>query len=223
MNEHKNHHTISTKAERAEKQKQLWDTERKFHTIIQEREKEIQELKEAVKTHKHSALAAVKNSKKIFTELIRSIERSRSEVIRMIRDREKAEVNRAEGLLNQLQQEIDDLRRRDAELKQLLHTDDHIHFLQSFQSLSVPPASRDCISVTSLLSYDDVDESVTMLREKLEDLCKEATENIYVTPHVEIVTTSELRTRDEFLQYFRQLTLDPNTAHKYLHLSEGVV
>ncbi|KAK2900534.1 hypothetical protein Q8A67_008649 [Cirrhinus molitorella] len=188
-----------------------------------EREKEIQELKEAVKTHKHSALAAVKNSNKIFTELIRSIERSRSEVIRMIRDREKAEVNRAEGLLNQLQQEIDDLRRRDAELKQLLHTDDHIHFLQSFQSLSVPPASRDCISVTSLLSYDDVDESVTMLREKLEDLCKEATENIYVTPHVEIVTTSELRTRDEFLQYFRQLTLDPNTAHKYLHLSEGVV
>lgn len=48
----------------------------------------------------------------------------------MIRNQEKAEVNRAEGLLKQLQQEIDDLRRRDAELQQLLHTENHIHFIQ---------------------------------------------------------------------------------------------
>uniref|UniRef100_A0A671R306 E3 ubiquitin/ISG15 ligase TRIM25-like n=2 Tax=Sinocyclocheilus anshuiensis TaxID=1608454 RepID=A0A671R306_9TELE len=54
MDEHKNHHTISTKAERTEKQKQLWDIERKFQKRIQEREKAIQELKEAVKTHKVS-------------------------------------------------------------------------------------------------------------------------------------------------------------------------
>ncbi|XP_058614613.1 tripartite motif-containing protein 16-like protein isoform X2 [Onychostoma macrolepis] len=221
MNEHKNHHTISTKAERTEKQKQLWDMERKFQKRIQEREKEIQELKEALKTHKRSAQAAVKDSERIFNELIHSIERSCSEVIQMIRDREKAEVRRAEGLLKQLEQEIDDLRRRDTELQQLLHTDNHIHFLESFQSLSVPPVARDNITVISLLSYDDVDESVSMLREKLEDLCKEATENIYVIPHLEIVTTSELRTRDEFLQYSHQFTLDPNTAHKYLRLSEG--
>ncbi|KTG32401.1 hypothetical protein cypCar_00026681, partial [Cyprinus carpio] len=205
MNEHKNHHTISTKAERTKKQKQLWFIERKFRKRIQEREKEIQELKDAVKTHKHSAQAAVKDSERIFTELIRSIERRRSEVIQMIRDREKAELRRAEGLLKQLQQEIDDLRRRDAELQQLLHTENHIHFIQSFQSFAVPPASKDNISITSLLSYDDVDESVSMLREKLEDLCKKATENIYgkvkvVIPHMENVTASELRTRDEFLQ-----------------------
>ncbi|KAL0201616.1 hypothetical protein M9458_004803, partial [Cirrhinus mrigala] len=67
---------------------------------------------------------------RIFTEMISSIERSRSEVIKMIRDREKAEVSRSKGLLKQLEQEIDDLRRRDAELEQLLHTDNDIHFLQ---------------------------------------------------------------------------------------------
>ncbi|KAL0165853.1 hypothetical protein M9458_037697, partial [Cirrhinus mrigala] len=60
---------------------------------------------------------------RIFTELIRSIERSRSEVTQRIRDQEKAAVKR-------LQQEIDDLNKRNAELERLSHTDDHIHFLQ---------------------------------------------------------------------------------------------
>ncbi|KAL0159719.1 hypothetical protein M9458_043450, partial [Cirrhinus mrigala] len=71
---------------------------------------------------------------RIFTELIHSaIEKSWSELIRLIRDQEKAAVSRAEGQLEQLErleQEISDLRRRDTELEQLSHTQDHIQFLQ---------------------------------------------------------------------------------------------
>ncbi|KAL0171093.1 hypothetical protein M9458_031404, partial [Cirrhinus mrigala] len=51
--------------------------------------------------------------------LIRSIERSRSELIRLIRDQKKRAVSRAEG---RLEQEINDLRRRDAELELELET-----------------------------------------------------------------------------------------------------
>ncbi|KAI2647043.1 Tripartite motif-containing protein 16 [Labeo rohita] len=222
MNEHKIHTTVSVKAERTVKQKELLDIQRKLQKRIQGREKMLQELKEAVKTHKLSAQAAVEDSERIFTELIRSIERSRSEVVEMIRDQEKAEVNRAERLLKQLQQEIDNLKRRDAELKPLSQTDNHIHFLQSFQSLSVPPASTKSINVSSLLTYDDVGKSVSMLREKLEDFCKEEIKKISgrVT-YMEIVSIPEPGSRDEFLHYSRQLTLDPNTAHKYLCLSES--
>ncbi len=39
-------------------------------------------------------------------------------------------MNRAEGRLERLEQEINDLRRRDTELEQLSHTQDHIQFLQ---------------------------------------------------------------------------------------------
>ncbi len=60
------------------------------------------------------------SSERICTELIHSIERSCSEVIQMIRDQEETEVSQAEGLLERLEQEIDDLK-RDAELKQLSH------------------------------------------------------------------------------------------------------
>jgi len=71
----------------------------------------------------------VDDSERNFTELISSIERSRSEVTQLIRDQENAAVSRAEGLLKQLEKEIDDLRRRNTELEQLSNTDDHIHFL----------------------------------------------------------------------------------------------
>ncbi|XP_071205649.1 E3 ubiquitin/ISG15 ligase TRIM25-like [Salvelinus alpinus] len=87
-----------------------------------------------LKKHKlvncRSANAAVDDSESIFTELIRSMEERRSEVKELIRAQEKAEVSRAEGLLEQLEQEIVELKRRDAELEQLSHTEDHIHFLQ---------------------------------------------------------------------------------------------
>ncbi|XP_073677406.1 tripartite motif-containing protein 16-like protein [Garra rufa] len=222
MDKHTNHDTVSAEAERTEEQKQIGEIQGTFQQRIQEKQKELQELKDAINIQKSSAQAAVKNSEMIFTQLIHSIERSCSEVIQMIRDQEKAAVSRAEQLMKQLEQEIDDLRRRDAELEQLSHTDNHIHFLQNFQSISVPPASSDNISATSLIFYDDLSLSVSMLRGKLEYDCKEATKNIFgkVVAYIEIVTATELRTREDFLQYSCQLTMDPNTAHKYLRLSE---
>ena len=68
----------------------------------------------------------------MFTEMMRSIERRRSEVTELIRAQEKAEVSRAEGLLKRLEQEIAELKRRDAEMKQLSQIEDDIHFLKVF-------------------------------------------------------------------------------------------
>ncbi|KAI2667150.1 Tripartite motif-containing protein 16 [Labeo rohita] len=206
MDEHKNHNTVSAAAQRTEKQKQLKETQKTFQQRIQQREKDLQQLREAVESHKRSAQTAVEDSERIFTELIRSIERSRSELIRLIRDQEKGAVSRAEGRLERLEQEINDLRRRDAELEQLSHTQDHIQFLQ--------------------------------LRDKLEDFCKEELKKIS-----DRVTFTNIvpRTRNDFLQCksvrkqaekltecvhvlpvedSHQLTLDLNTAHKLLCLSE---
>ncbi|KAJ8246603.1 hypothetical protein GJAV_G00253320 [Gymnothorax javanicus] len=155
-------------------QKQLGATQSKFQQRIQEREKELQDLRQAVPSLKRSAQAAVEDSERIFTELIRSIERRRSEVKELIREQEKAEVSRIEGLLERLEQEIAELRRRDAELEQLSHTEDHIHFLQSCQSLCVPPGAGDLPSITVRPhhSFEAVRKSVSELKERLEDVFK---------------------------------------------------
>ncbi|XP_073712617.1 tripartite motif-containing protein 16-like protein [Misgurnus anguillicaudatus] len=217
VGKHKNHNTIPAKEERTKKEKELKEMQIKCQQRVQESQKKLQELRDAVETHKRSAQTAVDDTERIFTQLIRSIDRRRSEVKQLIRDQEKAAVSEAEGLLKRLEQEIDDLRRRDAELEQLSHTDDHIHFLLSFQSLSVPPGSSDSLSITvsSLISFDDVGKSVSHLREKLKDFCREEIEKIFdkVTP--------EPKTREQFLKYYHHFTADPNTAFKHLCLSEG--
>uniref|UniRef100_A0A672LU13 B30.2/SPRY domain-containing protein n=1 Tax=Sinocyclocheilus grahami TaxID=75366 RepID=A0A672LU13_SINGR len=178
----------------------------------------------AVESHKRSAQTAVKDSERIFTELIRSIERSRSELIRLIRDQEKTAVSRAEGRLERLEQEINDLRRRDAELEQLSHTQDHIQFLQSFQSLSEPPESTDINDdlFSSLVSFDDLRESVHQLRDKLEDFCKEELKKISDRGKVleRDSTGAGMRKQLFFYSYSHQLTLDLNTVNKHLRLSE---
>nr|XP_055038879.1 E3 ubiquitin-protein ligase TRIM16-like [Misgurnus anguillicaudatus] len=220
MDEHKNHDTVTAVTERTEKQRVLGERQIKLHQIIEEREKELQELREAVDSHARSAQTAVEDSERIFTELIRSIEKRRSEVTQLIRDQEKTAVSRAEGVMKRLEEEIDDLKRRDAELKQFSHTDNHIHFLQSFQSLSAALESSVShrFTLSSLLSFDDVRKSLSQLKDKLEDFCREeiSGEDSYIS-----VISDELKTREDFLQNFKQFTLDSNTVHENIQLSDG--
>ncbi|XP_029605165.1 tripartite motif-containing protein 16-like, partial [Salmo trutta] len=210
--------------ERTEKQRQLGMSQQKVQQRFQEREKELKELQQAVESLKRSAQAAVEDSDQIFTELIRSIERRSSEVKELIRAQEKAQVSQAEGLLEQLKEEIAELRKRSIELEQLSHTEDHIHFLRSYQSLSSIKVSSDLPStvVHPLQYFGDVSKTVSELREKLEDFLNGEWTKISTTVNiVDVVLPPEPKTREQLLQYSCQLTLDSNTAHTHLSLSKG--
>lgn len=77
-----------------------------------------------------SAQAALEESERIFTELVCSIERRRTEVKELICTQERMATSQAEELLRQLEQEITELKKRDEELSQLAQTDNQISFLQ---------------------------------------------------------------------------------------------
>ncbi|XP_073719879.1 E3 ubiquitin/ISG15 ligase TRIM25-like isoform X1 [Misgurnus anguillicaudatus] len=222
MDVHKNHDTVTAVTERTEKQTLLGKTQKNLQQRIQEREKKLQELSQTVDSYKRSAQTAVEDSKRIFTKLIRSIKRRRSEVTQLIRDQEKTAVSQAEGVMKSLEEEIDDLKKRDTELKQFLQTDDDIHFLQSFKSFSVTSGSSDVSSITlsSLLTFDDLEKSVSKLRDKLEDLCEDEIKHISDRVKSTEIIYKEPRTREDFLQYSILLSLDPNTVNKNLQLSE---
>ncbi|XP_017553149.1 E3 ubiquitin-protein ligase TRIM47-like [Pygocentrus nattereri] len=176
MHEHKGHDTVAAVTERADKQIQLKEIHQEAQQKIQDKERNLEQLKQTVNTLKSSAQTAVEDSERIFTELICSIERKRSEVKELIRAQEKTELSGAEELIEQLEQEIADLKRRDTELEQLSHTEDHIHFLQSFQFLCVSSESEDSPSthpVNLHLSFDEVKKSLSQLKKRVEEINKE--------------------------------------------------
>ncbi|XP_060740334.1 E3 ubiquitin/ISG15 ligase TRIM25-like isoform X2 [Tachysurus vachellii] len=191
------HDTVTAAAEKTEKGSVLQEEQLKFQQRLQEKQKKVQELKQTVNTIKLSTQTAVEDNERIFTELISFMEKKRSEVTEMIRAQEKAELSRAERLLEQLEQEIDDLQRRVTEMEKLSHTHDHIHFLQRMRK-----------------SFFD-------LKKRLEEICQE--EFIKVpedAAELQIILPSEPKSRDDFLHYFCDLTLDPNTVNHHLVLSE---
>ncbi|KAK3546354.1 hypothetical protein QTP70_025766 [Hemibagrus guttatus] len=181
MDEHKGHDTVSAAAGRAEKQKEFAEVHGTFQQKIQEREQELQELTKAVESHKSSAQTAVQETERIFTDLIKSTEKRCSEVTALIRAQEKAAVSRAEEVMKQLEQEIAELKRREAEMKELLHIDDPIQYLQSFQSLINPPGATDLptIVVNSFFSFDDVVKSVPQSKVQIEACFEEQFNKIF--------------------------------------------
>nr|XP_055051044.1 tripartite motif-containing protein 16-like [Misgurnus anguillicaudatus] len=207
VDEHRNHDTVSISTASAEKQTQLEETQNELHQKIQEKKKDLQKLRETVESYKRSAQTAVDDCEMIFTQLI-------SEVTQLIRDQEKTAVSRAEGLMEGLKREIEDLKRKDAEKKTLSQTQVHFPFLKSFQSLSLS-GSTENLNITPDVSFDAAMKSITQYREKLQRFCIEEMKKISVKkPQMSL--TPEPENRREFLQCFHKFTMDPN--YNYLKL-----
>ncbi|KAG8012946.1 E3 ubiquitin/ISG15 ligase TRIM25 [Nibea albiflora] len=128
VDEHKGHDTVSAAAERTERQRELEVSRQNIQQRIQDREKDVKELQQEVEAINGSADKAVEDSEKIFTELIRLMEKRRSDVKQQVRSQQETEVSRVKELQEKLEQEITELKRKDAELEQLSHTEDHNQF-----------------------------------------------------------------------------------------------
>ncbi|XP_071348385.1 tripartite motif-containing protein 16-like [Trachinotus anak] len=225
VDEHKGHDTVSAVAERTEKQRELVLSRQKIQQRIQDREKDVKVLQQEVKAINGSADKAVEHSEKIFAVLIRLMEKRGSDVKQQIRSQQKTEVSQVKELQEKLEQEITELKRRDTELKQLSHTEDHNQFLHNYPSLSPLSESTDSssINIRPLRYFEDVTAAVSDLRDKLQDILRETWTKISLTvTEVDVLLSQpEPKTRAGFLKYSQEITLDPNTANTRLLLSEG--
>ncbi|XP_026169775.1 tripartite motif-containing protein 16-like [Mastacembelus armatus] len=221
VDEHKGHDTVSAAAERTERQREL---EGKIQQRIQDREKDVKVLQQELETINGSADKAVKDSEKIFTELIRFLEKRRSDVKQQIRSQQETDGSRVKELQEKLEQEITELKRKDADLKQLSHTQDHTQFLQNYPSVSAlsEPTDSSSINIRPLRYFEDVTAAVSELRDKLQDILRKKWTNISLAlTEVDVLLPQpEPKTRAGFLQYSQEITLDPNTANTRLLLSE---
>ncbi|KAA0701728.1 E3 ubiquitin/ISG15 ligase TRIM25 [Triplophysa tibetana] len=218
IDNHKGHSVVSVESEWTKKKTVLQLTKVTCTKIIQDRERGHQELSQAVKSFKISAQEAVEDCKKVFTELICSLEEKCSEINDLISAQEKAETDRAEDLQRQMDQELTDLRQKKTEIEELLMSENQVHFLKGFQSVCALPTCEDIPSITQRPHVSFKGVSISGFKEALEKICQKETDKI--SDKVSQVHIAEPKTRLDFLQYFCQLQVDPNTAHKGLILSD---
>uniref|UniRef100_A0A8C1JXD4 FinTRIM family, member 97 n=1 Tax=Cyprinus carpio TaxID=7962 RepID=A0A8C1JXD4_CYPCA len=173
LDDHKGHDTVSSTIERNEKQIKLTDTQTKVKQTIQAKEKELQKMNMDIASHSDSAKKAVENSKKVFGELVKFIEKKSNEVIEKKKAEEKADLDQGAKLQKKLQEEITELKKREGVLEDLLQTDNNIQFLQNCESVSSSSGSDELPSSSfqPYCSFEDIRKLICELAGRLETTC----------------------------------------------------
>uniref|UniRef100_A0A8C2K4C7 FinTRIM family, member 97 n=1 Tax=Cyprinus carpio TaxID=7962 RepID=A0A8C2K4C7_CYPCA len=173
LDDHKGHDTVSSTIERNEKQIKLTDTQTKVKQTIQAKEKELQKMNMDIASHSDSAKKAVENSKKVFSELVKFIEKKSNEVIEKIKVEEKADLDQGAKLQKKLQEDITELKKREGVLEDLLQTDNNIQFLQNCESVSSSSGSDELPSSSfqPYCSFEDIRKLICELAGRLETTC----------------------------------------------------
>ncbi|XP_031157018.1 nuclear factor 7, brain-like [Sander lucioperca] len=207
--DHKTHDVVPLKEGYEGKKVELGKTEAEIQQMIQKRRLKIQEIKDLADLSEEDADREIAEGVQVFTSLKESVERGLNELINTIKEKQKTTEKQAEAFIKELEQEISELMKRSTDVEQVLRSEDHLHLLQSVQSLNIqqPPPTKDWTEVSVRpSSYEGtVVKAVVHLEETL------------CTEMKKLLAESELK---RVQQYAVDVTLDPDTAHPNLILSD---
>ncbi|XP_030282524.1 zinc finger protein RFP-like isoform X1 [Sparus aurata] len=206
ISDHQRHSVVPLKEEYEGKKAELGKTDAEIQQMIQKRRLKIQQTKRSVELSKKDADREIAAGVQIFSALKKSIERSQAELIDTIKEKQRETEKQAEGFIKELEQEISELEKRSSEVEQLSQSEDHLHLVQSFPSLNAAPPTKNWTGVSVRPpSYEGtVVRAVNQLEETLSKQMKKLFE-------------AELK---RVQQYAVDVTLDPDTAHPDLILSD---
>uniref|UniRef100_A0A8C1C827 E3 ubiquitin-protein ligase TRIM39-like n=1 Tax=Cyprinus carpio carpio TaxID=630221 RepID=A0A8C1C827_CYPCA len=204
--DHKNHNTVPIEEESQEKKTELMKTQKDVQLMIQNRIKKIQDIKHSAEVRKRNTEKEKAVRVELFTDLIRSIERHQTELLEMMEEQQKAAEKQEQELIEELEQEITELKMRNTELEQLSHTEDHLHLLQIHSSLCSSRNTRNWpeISMKTHESLETLRRALTQLKDTIDE-------------KLTLTVSTELKWMQ---QYAVDVTLDPDTAHPNLILSD---
>lgn len=220
VDEHKGHDTVTEAAERSERRRDLEKSRQKIQQMIKCKEENVIVLQKEVEAVDASAERAVQDSKETFSQIIHLLEQQCSEVEQQVRMTQEVEVKKVREHQKKLEKEIAELKRRDTELENILNTPDHRAYLHKFSSLAQVDSPKPSNLEILAPSYFQYAMAVVLeLRDKVQEVLLEKLKNISLAGV--LLHQPEPKRRHEFLKHACDITLDPDTVHKNLVLSEG--
>uniref|UniRef100_UPI0037E7FAA9 nuclear factor 7, brain-like n=1 Tax=Semicossyphus pulcher TaxID=241346 RepID=UPI0037E7FAA9 len=179
----------------------------KIKLMIDERHMKIKEIKCSAELSSKSADRYIRESEMVFTVLMKTLKESLDYFIKSINEKRKTTQKESEKLISELEQEISELTKRSSEVEQLTPTKDQLNVVNSFASVKdIPPTKNWTETNIPPPSYGgSVATSVSQLEEKLR---KEKEK---------FIAKGKLYRVQQFAKH---VTLDPDTAHPCLILSD---
>ncbi|XP_048865938.1 uncharacterized protein trim25l isoform X2 [Brienomyrus brachyistius] len=246
-NEHKEHDTVSTKTARDEKQPELLTSQLENQKKLEQRESELNEMKKVLECLKGSAGRVQQDAQVILTQLQRSVERLQALVGEVMESSGRDKLNEAQEVVDKLEAEISEMKRRDSEMRDLLICEDNIHFLQHSEALCGPLGDSELPKVTAHpdASFEPVRRVLLDLQHEVEDMCNQQLSKISTTVkyttvftlgdnNVTVAKTSGPRFKFEIFKLFGGLGskaaekrgqgpgASPGSSHSEIHSPAGL-
>ncbi|XP_060947489.1 E3 ubiquitin-protein ligase TRIM39-like [Limanda limanda] len=206
--DHKGHKAVLLEEQYEKVAATKYETQANMQKLIQTRIEKIAEVEKLLDVSRVDSEKEEQAAVQVFTELIRSIQASQAELVEVIQQRHRGIKQKGEELLKELRREVTELKSRSSQLEHLSQSQDHYHFLQSFLTLSKPP--HESCPDTDLgpdLSFQATRGHLTRLKQRVEEIMEEI-------PEIRMKRMRRMR------EHAVDLTLDPDTAHNSLVISE---
>ncbi|KAK2918595.1 E3 ubiquitin/ISG15 ligase TRIM25-like isoform X2 [Channa argus] len=160
--------------------RQLQESQRMVQGRIQSGERELEEFQQSFEALKVSASAVLEDSEALFADMTLRLEKSKAEVRARIEAKERAVVGRAERDVEMLEKDLEELRKRDEEIGQLLQTEDNAHVLQAAPLLCIPLTTGRYCGALSLPTeaFRGARRALCHLRSLIEEVCREEVDKI---------------------------------------------
>ncbi|XP_072553535.1 tripartite motif-containing protein 16-like [Salminus brasiliensis] len=200
--EHRKHDAIPAGEERRKREQMVEELLLKTKREIHAQEFNLQKISNTFEYVKSSSQSAVEANERLFTEMIANLETMKSELNKTIREQEKALLSQVQLEERQQRGFIMSLQAKMADLKALSQVKEDIPFIKKSQAIL---SQQEADPVTSYanenMTFDFVKMAISKVKLMVEDGCKDAIDSI--------------QKKDTC-----PLTLDPDTAHPILSISE---
>ncbi|XP_015241811.1 PREDICTED: zinc-binding protein A33-like [Cyprinodon variegatus] len=208
--DHKAHQTVPIDHESRERRDMIASMNAEVQEGIHSRLQKMCEIGQAVQLSKRNAEKEVEESLQVFNKLMQVVQTGQTEVVEAISAKQRCVTSKTTGIMMELEQEIDQLTNKSIDLELLSQTTDDLYLLHSFPAFSTKPNVKDWseVCVQSALYVGMVRRALRKTANQLEETIKAEVKRLCEVEFKRVKACAV------------DVTLDPDTAHPKLVLSE---